>query len=296
MRYLKILTIIMAVMMMASPVFAAFGEDLEKPKPEFTREQDKITGKLIPRAKSTSITIDFEVLGGKIKEISPIDFATANRPGIETKDFRSELFMLEITDVKSGGEVSVSLSSSFFSSSTQLWVFNEKLKDAWMSGDAQNMLLANRVRQLVMQVKDGGAFDADGKADGKVILIVGPRDSFWGYAIGTLFIRFFGIFIVLGVLMIGMIISGKVFQALEAKPLKVAKKVESAPVAPEKRSQPVEDEISPEIAAVIATALHAKITEMQSSKPLDLTPSSLSGWGNHGRQQIMAERSKTFNR
>ena len=30
-------------------VWAAFGEDLEKPKPEFTRKDDVITATLIPR-------------------------------------------------------------------------------------------------------------------------------------------------------------------------------------------------------------------------------------------------------
>jgi hypothetical protein len=309
----RIIAVLFILALLPQSLWAAFGEDLEKPKPEFTRDQDKITAKLIPRAKSTSITIDFEILGGKIREITPVDFATANRPGVDSKDFRSELFMLEITDVKPGAEISVSASSSFFSSSTQLWVFNEKLTDAWMSGDAQNMPLTGRVRQLVIQVKDGGAFDTDGKADGKIIVVLGSKDSFWGYAIGTLFIRFFGIFIVLGVLMIGMFISGKFFQSLDAKAGKAEKKIEAAPSAvavPAKKPDPAEDditpemaaaiaaaivesEITPEMAAAIAVALHA---ETHISQPLDLMLSSSGGWANHGRQQMMAERSKIFNR
>ena len=298
-------------------LWAAFGEDLEKPKPEFTREQDKITARLIPRAKSTSITIDFEALGGKIREITPVDFATANRPGVDQKDFRSELFMLEITDVKAGAEISLSVSSSFFSSSTQLWVFNEKLKDPWMQGETQNMPLKDRVRQIVIQVKDGSAFDIDGKADGKITVIIGSKDSFWGYALGTLFIRFFGIFIVLGILMIGMMLSGKFFQSLEAKAVKVEKKIEAAPApAPvaAKKPEASEDEITPEMAAAIAIALHDEISgtritpekaaiiaavlhaEMSEAQALELTPSYSGGWANQGRQQMMAERSKTYNR
>jgi len=134
-----IMAIFFALVLLPQTLWAAFGEDLEKPKPEFTREQDKITAKFIPRAKSTSVTIAFEVLGGKLKDVTPVDFATANRPGIDSKDFRSELYMLEITDVKPGAEVSVSMSSSFFSSSTEIWGFNEKLKDSWMKGDTQRI-------------------------------------------------------------------------------------------------------------------------------------------------------------
>jgi len=294
-----IMAVFFAFVLLPQTLWAAFGEDLEKPKPEFTREQDKITAKFIPRAKSTSVTIAFEVLGGKLKDVTPVDFSTANRPGVDSKDFRSELYMLEITDVKPGAEVSVSLSSSFFSSSTEIWGFNEKLKDSWMKGDTENLPLADRVRQLVFQVKDGGAFDGDGAADGKIVLVCGPKDSFWGYAIGTLFIRFFGIFIVLGVLMAGMIFSGRFFQALEARQLKTVAKPEpvmqtapaAKPVEPEK-----EDEISPETAAAIGAALHAHFTAAQSSEPLDLSQSLLTGWTQHGRQQIMTDRFKTFNR
>ncbi len=313
-----IIAVLFILALLPQSLWAAFGEDLEKPKPEFTREQDKITARLIPRAKSTSITIDFEALGGRIKEITPVDFATANRPGVDSKDFRSELFMLEITDVKAGSEVSVSVSSSFFSSSTELWVFNEKLTDPWMSGDAQNMPLKDRVRQLVIQVKDGSAFDIDGKADGKITVIIGSKDSFWGYALGTLFIRFFGIFIVLGILMIGMMLSGKFFQSLEAKAVKPEKKAEPTPApavaAAVKKTESAEGEITPEMAAAIAIALHDEISgtritpekaaiiaavlhaEMSETQALELIPSYSGGWANQGRQQMMAERSKTYNR
>jgi Na+-transporting methylmalonyl-CoA/oxaloacetate decarboxylase gamma subunit len=300
MKYFKYLILLLTVLMLipAAQSYAAFGEDFEKPKPEFTREQDKIIAKFIPRAKSTSVTIGFEVLGGKLKEVTPVDFATANRPGVDSKDFRSELYMLEITDVKPGAEVSVSMSSSFFSSSTEIWVFNEKLKDSWIKTDTQNMPLADRVRQLVFQVKDGGTFDGDGAADGKIVLVCGPKDSFWGYAIGTLFIRFFGIFIVLGVLMIGMILSGKLFQTIEEKQSKaVVKPKPVMPAAPsEKPIEPEKDEISPEMAAAIAAALHAHFTAAQSSEPLDLSQSFMTGWTQHGRQQMMTDRFKTFNR
>jgi len=97
--------------------------------------------------------------------------------------------------------------------------------------------------------------------------------------------------------MAGMIFSGKFFQSLEARQLKTVAKPEpvmpaaAKPVEPEK-----EDEISPEIAAAISAALHAHFTAAQSSEPLDLSQSLLTGWTQHGRQQIMTDRFKTFNR
>ena len=193
------------------------GADVEKPKPEFTREGDRISAKFIPRAKSTSVTVDFQVTaGGTIDGVKGIDFFTIDRPEVDIKNFKSAAFEIDIRDVAPGGTATVAVRSDFFSMSTAFFVFNPNLAAPWIR-DAQkgNKIVAPRVRELVIEVKDGGDRDADGVADGRIRLVGGPRDSFWGYALGTLFIRFFGIFFVLSMLMIGMFASGWVFTLLD---------------------------------------------------------------------------------
>ena len=107
--------------------WAAFGDDREKPEPVFTNEGNKITAKYIPRAKSTSVLVDFEVTGGKLVKVSGMDFYQAKRPEADVKDFKSALFTIEIKDV-APVPVKVSLTSDFFTSSTEYWIFNEKLR------------------------------------------------------------------------------------------------------------------------------------------------------------------------
>jgi hypothetical protein len=189
-----ILALITVALAPRTAVWAAFGEDLEKPKPEFTREGDIITAKLIPRAKSTSVSIRFQVSGGRLVDVGGMDFQKAARPGVDNKDFKSELFVIKIDKVSPGGTVKASITSDFFTGSTEYWVFNPKSKEPWVNAGAQNISLPGLVQTLSVTVKDGGPFDSDGTVDGRITLAGGPRDSFWGYALGTLFIRFFGIF------------------------------------------------------------------------------------------------------
>ncbi len=151
--------------------WAAFGDDREKPEPVFTIEGNKITAKYIPRAKSTSVLVDFEVTGGKLVKVSGMDFYQAKRPEADVKDFKSALFTIEIRDVAPGAEVKVSLTSDFFTSSTEYWIFNEKLQVPWMNSNAENIGLSGRIRAIVIPVKDGGEFDADGAADGKIFIV-----------------------------------------------------------------------------------------------------------------------------
>ncbi|WP_319405607.1 hypothetical protein [uncultured Desulfosarcina sp.] len=181
--------------------------DVEKPNPEFTRSGNRIVAKFIPRAKSTSVTVEFQVTeGGTLAGVKGVDFATVDRPDVDIKNFKSGAFEIGIRDVIPGGTATVAIRSDFFSLSTAFYVFNPKRTEPWIK-DAQkeNRVLEQRVRELVVQVRDGGDLDADGAADGQIRLVGGPRDSFWGYALGTLFIRFFGIFFVLSLLMIGML-------------------------------------------------------------------------------------------
>ena len=191
--------------------------DIEKPVPTFTREGEVIAAKLIPRAKSTSVILRFKAAGGKLASVAGLDFARADRPEVDVKNFKSALFSIVVEDVPKGGEARISVISDFFTRSTAFYVFNERLPAPWSDSQAENISHPERVQELVVAVQDGGPRDSDGAADGKVTLVGGPRDSFWGYALGTLFIRFFGIFIVLCVLMVGMILSGLFFQSLDRR-------------------------------------------------------------------------------
>jgi len=273
--------------------WAAFGEDREKPEPVFTSEGNKITAKYIPRAKSTSVVVDFEVTGGKLVQVKGMDFYLAKRPEVDVKDFKSALFTIEIKDIAPGAEVKVSATSDFFTKSTEYLIFNEKLQTPWMNSNAENVVLSGLVRALVITVKDGGEFDADGTADGKIFVVGGPKDSFWGYAMGTLFIRFFGVFIVLSVLMIGMIFSGLIFQYMDKKD---AEKIESKPKEEIKPDQAKED-ISPEVVAAIALTLDMHFKSLRPSFSCDLSnPQQMTAWAQNGREKCMGERFLVFNR
>jgi hypothetical protein len=271
------------------------GEDLEKPKPEFKREGKIITAKLIPRAKSTSILIDFEVTGGDLKEVKGLEFKTAERPGHTWRDFRSELFMMDISGVEPGGEVIVSARSSFFTGSTGYWIFNERLPESWMNTEADNVKVSENRREFAFKVKDGGPFDADGAADGKIFLVGGPRDSFWGYVMGTLFIRFFGVFIVLSVLMVGMMLAGRAFQTGEKK---FAGDQEASAAAGSDVCLPEKIQIqsgpSPETAAVIALALDIHFSAARSPESIPVADVSL--WAMNGRTRMMGDRMMTYYR
>jgi hypothetical protein len=290
---------ILALMMVAlaprTSVWAAFGEDLEKPKPEFTREGDIVTAKLIPRAKSTSVSIRFQVSGGRLIDVEGMDFQEAALPAVDNKDFKSELFVIKIDKVSPGGAAKVSITSDFFTSSTEYWVFNPKSKEPWVNAGAQNVSLPGLVQTLTVTVRDGGPFDRDGAADGRITLTGGPRDSFWGYALGTLFIRFFGIFLVLSVLMIGLIVSGKVFQMLDKKKAKKTKEIHLPPEAPIPDTQPAES-VEPELAAAVGVALYLHFSAYRPAATSHSFTPEISPWVRQGRERIMNARPIPTNR
>jgi hypothetical protein len=279
-------------------LWATLGEDLEKPKPEFTRKGDRVTAKLIPRAKSTSVLIDFEVSGAKLIDVQGMDFEKADRPEVDHKDFKSALFVIEISDLSPGAEAKFSILSDFFNSSTLFWIFNQELETPWMNSEAQNLSRSDRVQELVIKVKDGGSFDSDGVVNGQITMIGGPKDSFWGYALGTLFIRYFGIFIVLSILMIGMIISGKIFLSLDKKKTTTTRQSAPPTVAVVEDNKPLmaEKEVSPETAAAISIALDMHFSALQTAECAELCIQQLNSWTQHGRTKIMGDRFLTFNR
>jgi len=279
-------------------VWATFGEDQEKPQPEFTRKEKTITAKLLPRAKSTSVLIDFEVSGGELINVQGMDFEKADRPDVDHKDFKSALFVIEIGSLTPGAEVKISVISDFFIRSTQFWIFNQKLETPWMDSNAQNLDRPDRVQELVINVKDGGPFDSDMNENGRIILMGGPKDSFWGYALGTLFIRYFGIFIVLSILMLGMIFSGKIFQRMEDKKTKATSKPASLTVQVEKAEKPevADNGITAEMATAVAAALHLHFSGLRASHPMSVSPLRPTAWAQQGRAQIIGERLMMYHR
>lgn len=280
--------------------FAAFGEDVEKPKPEFTRDGAVVTAKLLPRGKSTKVTIGFEAKSGDV-DVQALDFSSVNTSQIETKNFRSDLFTITVSNVPVGGEIPLTVRSNYFSSSTRFFLFNEHATPQWNDAQAQLKTYPDKVRDLTLTVKDGGPYDADGAADGKIVLNGGPSDSFWGYAIGTLFIRFFGVFLVLGVLQIGMILCGRIFESAdkrkaEREALSFAQVKASMPPQPSASAEVVvaEPEMEPEMVAAISLALHLEMSGgADSGKAMD---GDQSAWNLYGRQKIMSDRLQVFHR
>jgi hypothetical protein len=293
-----ILAVLLSAAIPRNIALAAFGDDQEKPKPEFTRTGRGITARLIPHAKSSSVSIHFQAAGGNLVKVEGMDFSEAKHPSVDNKDFKSELFVVEIDGVVPGGEAKISVISDFFTGSTAFWIYNQNLKAPWMNANALNISHPDQVQELLIAVKDGGPFDSDGVADGRITLIGGPRDSFWGYAMGTLFIRFFGIFLVLGILMIGMILSGKVFQHIDNKSLETQNSRRPKSIVAQEDFEPpeIETQISPELAAVVSLALlmHLSALNYQESDYF-FTPDA-SSWLRQGREQIMNARSVTLNR
>jgi Na+-transporting methylmalonyl-CoA/oxaloacetate decarboxylase gamma subunit len=279
----------------AGEAWAVFGEDLEKPKPEFSRQAQTVTAKLIPRGKSSSILIEFQASGGRLAEVAGVDMDKIADGSVDAKDFRSAFFRVIVAGVAPGGEATVSLKSTYFTGATELWIFNRAQTPAWMNARAQSLDRGERLQELVVAVKDGGPFDSDGAADGQLTLIAGPKDSFWGYALGTLFIRFFGIFLVLGLLMAGMIAVGKVFQRLERRSR--SPKIPAPVLEPEAEfSATGRATTDPETAAAVAMALHMHLSALRAAADVSLEPADASSWARQGRSQIMRDRLSAYDR
>jgi hypothetical protein len=255
----SVLVVTVLVQLSVSSVFAAFGDDVEKPKPEFTKNGSVITAKLLPRGKSNSIAIGFNVHGGEFTDIQSIALPRNNDSVIDPKDFRSDLFAISISNVQTGGEINLTVSSDYFSSSTRFFVYNDSGTPSWIDAQAQYKTHpADKVRELSFIVKDGGKLDADGVANGKILLKAGPKDSFWGYAVGTLFIRFFGVFLVLTVLQIGMTICGIVFESIGKEKSEVDLDEQALAQIPASKSVNVK-KINSELVAAISIALHMEL-------------------------------------
>ena len=218
---------------------AAIGEDTEKPVPEFTRAGKTITAKLIPRAKSTSVLIDFNAAHGNLTDVKGIEFETLRTPELDIKEFKSSFFDVTV-DLPPGSEAEITISSSFFTVSTEYWLYNTKKPAKWFNSGIKTIKGADDANQFVIRVTDGGELDSDGMVNGRIQLIGGPKDYFWSYALGTLVVRFFGVFLVLSMLMIGMLSAGQLFIALEKRRTRPAPPLSQAPKpAPSNRTEPI---------------------------------------------------------
>ena len=282
-------------------VWAAFGEDTEKPKPEFSQADGDWVAKLTPRGKSNPILIRFHVAGATQVTVAAREFAAGELPDVDPKTFRSDFFSVKMTPGTPGGEVALSLSCDYFTTATELWGPKEKGSRSWTSMGAVTTGPkegeTEKTKTLTLTVRDGGPMDADGVANGSIEVILAPQDSFWGYALGTLVIRFFGVFLVLGILMIGMIISGKVFQSIdESRELKktVLPVEEGLPVEPDPDAPQVE--ITGAMAAAVAIALHLHAGGGSALSLAGLEAQAASSWSLTGRTQLMADRMSAFDR
>ena len=113
-------------------------------------------------------------MGARLLDVAGMDFEKAERPEVDVKNFKSALFVIHLGEVTPGAEAKVSLTSDFFISSTQFYVFNETRPEPWIISDAANLSLPDRVQELVVTVTDGGPLDSDGKADGRITLVAAP--------------------------------------------------------------------------------------------------------------------------
>ncbi len=281
------------VAVLAGPVQAMgiSGQDMEKPAPAIGPSGDGLAAKLIPRGKSTSVQIFLTAQSGTLSGVRPVGFDTTSSQGVDTKNFKSGLFAMDVTGLPQGGSVHLAMRSDFFTSGTAWYVFKPSATPPWANAKAESRALEQRVWELVLTAVDGGPMDADGKADGRLTLIGGPRDSFWGYALGTLFIRFFGIFIVLGLLMVGMFTSGWIFRRLERR---AAAAPAPEPAAP-KPGPALAAGPAPELAAAVALALHlaANATRPREENALGAGPGP---WAASGRMEMMAGRQQLYRR
>jgi len=300
-KQLRMLFMIIPVLLVPhGSVWATLEEDIEKPRPEFSQQDGDWIARLIPRGKSTPIQIRFHAEDGNLTAVSDKQYTPENHPKVDPKNFRSDFFSIQARTAP-GAEIAVSVSSAYFTSATELWCQLEPNAIAWGPSGATNMALGDRINMLTVKVCDGGTLDADGEANGRIELIVGPRDSFWGYALGTLFIRFFGIFLVLSILMVGIMFSGKVFKWIEgrAERAKFPEK-EIEPQFPEVPFAPLPATVAgvdPETVATIALAIHLSSAIAHPQAPAGPAyRMAASDWALFGRGKLMTDRKLVFDR
>lgn len=290
-------------------VWAAFGDDIEKPQPKFSQDGKAIVATLLPRAKSSRVQIRFENQQGLPFEVTGVEFDAIRTPDLDIKEFKSAFFEVDIPDVPIGSEVILDISSDFFTSATQYWVYRPAGPDSWKNAGVAPDKQAEKIYVFHIPVQDGGPFDADGKADGKIRFVGGPQDGFWSYALGTLVIRFFGVLMVLSILMVCMMITGNLFVIFEKRkrtpvPAKTSGTIASSrETADEKAAAAIATaihlsrEAAPDEAEALAAAIAVAIHLQQSSGvPASATMATRSEWALSGRQLLQESRIQVFSR
>ncbi len=288
---------LMSMTLSTTSAWAADGDDADVSRPDFSREGGSIIASLIPQGKNTKIDIRFTVSPGTLSSVEGMDVDETASDEIDKKDFRSALFVIEVKGLSPGGEAKISAASNYFTSATEYWVFRSAGSPEWSNSMAENIALPDGANELVVHVTDGGPMDSDGLVNGSIRMVGGPRDSFWGYALGTLFIRFFGIFLMLLILMVGLMLSSRIFSYFEGK--KKNKPYLPLTEEPEKNLTEESDEtpapVSPETAAAIGLAWHLHLKgQNRSSSPIMETEAS--EWIIHGRALSLNSRQGIFDR
>jgi hypothetical protein len=252
------------ILIISNSVWAAFGEeDVELPRPIFTKDGDEWVAELIPRGRAGSSKIRFHIDGGTLAQPAPKVFTMDDLPDINWKNYWSGFFTLDITPShESGGKVTLSMSSDFFSSNTDLWGRTVQNSKTWGSISNDIKTGEKNITVITTVIKDGSTLDEDGVSDGKIRIIIGTRDHFWNFAMGALIIRTFGVFLMLIALMVGMVLSGTVFKYLDVKS-KLPKTASPAALKPKKQEvaesapQTVAiEELPADTAAAIGIAVH----------------------------------------
>lgn len=328
-RTIWLIIVLLILPFMQKNSHAIMGEDIEKPLPEFSRDGDTITARLIPRAKNTSVVFTFRVSGGELKDVQGIDFMSAKTTDVDVKEFKSAMFAVQVDSLTPGASSEIVITSSFFNISTEYWTYNTNSTPKWRNSSVNPEKISDDgTYQFVLQVADGGPMDSDGAVNGSIMFTGGPRDPFWSYALGTLMIRFFGIFLVLSVLMIGMLAAGKIFVSFDRKKsgekpvLTVVPSSAKKPAAPKKAAvsgktaspSPVESDVAAAIAcaihlsgigepvpdqdtmAAIATALHLHLTGHNTMNSADSSKNAPASWVHYGREAIQNARLQVFQR
>jgi len=123
-------------------------------------------------------------------------------------------------------------------------------------------------------------------------LIESALSQDWGLIIGTLMVRFVGVFVVLAVLMVGMIVLGKVVSKLVA--MQESKKAEAEETDPhalalaeEPEHEAGEEELVAAIGAAIAMAME---TEQRATTPAAAGGVVAGSWALAGRATQMDRR------
>lgn len=246
----------------------------------FERQGQNIKARLVPLAKTTSISITFSCEGGELLSVEEFKGPTEGLE-INPRDLRSGLFAVKIR-TEPGSVARLDLASEYFTSSTVLLEFNPRLKKYWLPEPDPHLKRAapqSRNFNLRVMARDGSELDIDGLENGVIELVTGPRDSFWGYALGTLFIRFFGIFIVLGILMGGMMLAGKSFSAWARR------RASGEDAGPQPQVSP-DGDLLPEQVAALAVALHLQQQQQKPAPPASTSPPG-GKWAQAGRLQLM---------